>query len=114
MNEFLMVFRNAGMGDFKPTPEQTQAVDKQWADWIGNLAAQGLYAGGTHPAMEGKVIDASHVITDGPYAEIKEILMGTVIIKTDSMDAAVEIAKGSPILLVGGTVEIRPVIVHSM
>ncbi len=110
MKEFMMVFRSAGMGNFKPTPEQTQAVEKQWGDWMGSIAAQGKYTGGTRPAPEGKTVSAGNVVTDGPYAEIKEILMGVTLIKADSIDEAVEIAKGCPILLVGGNVEVRPVI----
>ncbi len=91
MKEFLMVFRSAGMGDFKPTPEQIQATEKQWADWFGTFAAK--YAGGSRPGPEGKTVSAGNVVTDGPYAEIKEILMGTTIVKADSIDEVVEIAK---------------------
>ncbi len=111
MEEFLMVFRSAGMGDFKPAPEQMQAIEKQWADWFSSLAAQGIYAGGSRPAMEGKTITPGNIVTDGPYAEVKEILMGTSIIKANSIDEAVEIAKGCPILLAGGSVEVRPLII---
>jgi hypothetical protein len=114
MKEFIMVFRNAAMGDFKPTAEQIQAVEKQWADWFGSIAAQGKYVGGTRPAPEGKTIAPGNVVTDGPYAEIKEILMGVTSIKAESLDEAVEIAKGCPILKFGGTVEVRPVIVMDM
>jgi hypothetical protein len=38
MKEFMMVYRNAGTGDFKPTPEQAQAVEKQWSDWFETIA----------------------------------------------------------------------------
>ena len=109
-----MVFRNAAMGDFKPTAEQIQNVEKQWADWFGGIAAQGKYVGGTRPAPEGKVISAGNIVTDGPYAEVKEILMGATTIKAESLDEAVEIAKGCPILQVGGTVEVRPVVIMNM
>ena len=110
MKEFMMVFRNTGMGDFKPTPEQIKAVEKQWADWFGSIAAQGKYTGGSRPGPEGKTIKAGNVVTDGPYTEVKEILMGVTLINAESLEDAVEIAKGCPILLVGGNVEVRPVI----
>ncbi|HEY2580475.1 MAG TPA: YciI family protein [Mucilaginibacter sp.] len=51
-----------------------------------------------------------NVVTDGPYAEIKEILMGVSVLKVATIDEAVEIAKGCPILKFGGNVEVRPVI----
>ena len=114
MEEFLMVFRSAGMGDFKPTPEQMQASEKQWADWFGSFAAQGKYVSGSRPGFEGKTVGPGNLITDGPYAEVKEILMGTTIVKVDSIDEAVEIAKGCPILEIGGTVEVRNLIVMEM
>ena len=114
MKEFIMVFRNAAMGDFKPTAVQIQAVEKQWGDWFGSIAAQGKYVGGTRPADEGKTISPGNVVTDGPYAEIKEILMGVINVKADTIEEAVEMAKGCPILQAGGTVEVRPVVVMNM
>lgn len=109
-----MVFRSAGMGDFKPTEEQMAASEKEWMDWFGGIIADGRYAGGVRPEPEGKTILPGNVVTDGPYAEVKEILMGTGVIKADSLDEAVEIAKGCPILKVGGSVEVRPLMVMSM
>ena len=112
MKEFLMVFRSAGMGDFKPTPEQIKATEKQWADWFGTFASKN--AGGSRPGPDGKTVRAGNVVTDGPYAEIKEILMGTTVVKADAIEEVIEIAKGCPILLVGGTVEVRSLIVMDM
>jgi hypothetical protein len=108
MKEFILVFRNAVNVDFKPTSDQIEAVEKQWNDWYGGIAAQGKSVSCTRPAPEGKTISGGNVITDGPYAEVKEILMGVFGIKAGSIDEAVEIAKGCPILKVGGTVEVRP------
>ena len=50
------------------------------------------------------------MITDGPYAEVKEILGGFINVKAASLDDAFEMAHGCPILLLGGYVEVRPVI----
>jgi len=36
--------------------------------------------------------------------------MGTTVVKTETFDEAVELAKGCPILKVGGTVEVRTII----
>ena len=45
---------------------------------------------------------------DGPFGDIKETLGGYVIVKADSVDEAVEFAKGSPVLQGdGNTVEVR-------
>jgi len=103
----MLIFRNAGMGDFKPTPEQIKQVEKEWSDWMGSIAAQGKYAGGYRPGDEGKTLKPGNVITDGPYAEVKEILLGVILVKAGSINEAVEIAKGCPVLMVGGSVEVR-------
>ncbi|HEY4324605.1 MAG TPA: YciI family protein [Mucilaginibacter sp.] len=110
MKEFIMVFRNAPMGGFTPTPEQIQAVDKQWGDWFATIIAQGKHGGGYRPGPDGKTAKPENVVTDGPYAEVKEILMGVSVLKVETIDEALEIAKGCPILQAGGTVEVRPVI----
>ena len=110
MKEFLLVFRAEGMGDFKPSAEQIEASEKEWNNWFGSIAAQGKLGGGHRPGPEGKTIFPGNVITDGPYAEVKEILMGTTVVKTETFDEAVELAKGCPILKVGGTVEVRTII----
>ena len=51
-----------------------------------------------------------NIVTNGPYAEIKEILGGLSIIRAESMEEAAEIAKNCPILSVGGNVEVREII----
>ena len=98
------------MGDFKPTPEQIEATEKEWNNWFGSIAAQGKLGGGHRPGPEGKTLLPGNVITDGPYAEVKEILMGTTVVKTETIDEAVALAKGCPILTVGGSVEVRSLI----
>lgn len=82
----MLILRNAAMGDFKPTPEQIKQVERQWADWMGGIAAQGKYAGGYRPGDEGKTVRAGNLITDGPCAEVKEMLLGVLVVKANSMD----------------------------
>ncbi len=110
MKEFLLIFRNdlKAMPSF--SPEEMQATTKKWMDWIGGIAAQNkLSERGNRLASSGKVVKAHNVITDGPYSEIKESVGGYSIIRTDSYEDAVEIAKGCPVLAVGGNVEIREI-----
>ena len=58
--------------------------------------------------MEGCVVHANKVVTDGPFVESKEIVGGYSIVQADTLAAAAELAKGCPGLLVGGKVEVRP------
>lgn len=61
-----------------------------------------------------KVLKPNNVITDGPYAEVKEIVGGALIVKADSFDEAMKMAAGCPIFNIGGNVEVRNVIPMTM
>ena len=107
----MMIFRSEYNPSFTPSPEQMQASIKQWQDWIGSIAAQGKFVSTNRLSSVGsKVLKPNHIITDGPYAEIKEIVGGNIIVKANNMDEAVKMAEGCPILHVGGHVEVRAVI----
>jgi hypothetical protein len=50
------------------------------------------------------------VITDGPFANTKEVLGGYYVVEVDSLDAAIAIAVRIPAARLGGSVEVRPVV----
>ncbi len=104
----MMIFRMTPKPEV--TPEQIQAGIKQWEDWIGGIAAQGKFVSTNQLGFEGKTLHAGQVITDGPYAEVKEIVGGYVIVKADSLSEGLELAEGCPILYMGGHVEVRDII----
>jgi hypothetical protein len=110
MKEFMLIFRNDYNPNFKPSPEQMQSSIRQWQDWIGGIAAQGKFVNTNRLGFEGKTLKPNNVITDGPYAEVKEILGGYLILKADTLDEAVALAKGCPILFIGGHVEVRDIL----
>ena len=92
------------------TPEQMAAMTKRWMDWIAEIAAKNKLADrGNRLATSGKVVRADNVVTNGPYTEIKESIGGYSMVKAGSYDEAIELAKGCPILSVGGNVEVREV-----
>lgn len=109
MKEFMLIFRMPPMGDFQPTPEQMQESIKHWQDWIGGIAAQGNFVSANQLGFSGRTLKADGVITDGPYAEVKEIMGGYVIVKANDLDEAVAMAHGCPIFMVGGHVEVRDI-----
>jgi hypothetical protein len=115
MKEFLLLFRNAQTSDTRPSPEQLQNISKPWQDWIGSIASQGkLSSIGNRLDFGGATVRPSNVVTDGPYAEIKEVLLGYTVVKTDSLEEAIELAKGCPVLIMGGNVEVRGIIEMDM
>ncbi|MEE9430906.1 MAG: YciI family protein [Melioribacteraceae bacterium] len=109
MNQFMMIFRNEKNDNPPPSPEQMQAMIKQWQDWIGGIAAQGKFVATDALGFQGKTIDSKGVITDGPYAEVKEIVGGYIIVKAEDLDDAIKLSDGCPTFLTGGKVEVRDV-----
>jgi hypothetical protein len=63
------------------------------------------------PPLEngGKVVRGSaKAMTDGPYAEAKDLVSGILVVSASSLAAAVELARGCPIYEYDGSVEVRP------
>jgi hypothetical protein len=109
MNEFLLIFRrDFASKEAQPSPEELQTSLKQWQDWFGGIAAQNKLA---RPLQrwdgEGRIVKPNKTVINGPYAEIKESIGGLIIVKAKDYEEAAEIAKGCPILQLGGNVEIR-------
>lgn len=111
MKEFLLIFRNENKGGPKASPEEMQASMKNWMDWMGGIAAQDkLVDRGNRLDGSGKVVKPNHVITDGPYTEIKESIGGYTLIRAASLEEAAKLVEGCPILAIGGSVEVREII----
>ncbi len=110
MKEFALIFRLKDIADFKPSPEQMQ----ERMNWLASIASQNKLVdkGNTLLPIPGsaKTVKPNNVITDGPYTEIKEFISGYIVIKADTIDEAVKIAKANPIFdQVGGSIEVREV-----
>jgi hypothetical protein len=59
----------------------------------------------------GKLVQGKQTtVTDGPFAETKDVIGGYTLIEARDLDQAVELSKGCPIVQREGTVEVRPVI----
>ncbi len=113
MKEFILIFRHENVNG-KVSPEQMQTWMKQQMDWVGTIAAQNKFVGGTGLLFDNaKVVDHKKLITNGPFGDIKETLGGYVIVRAESAEEAAEFAKGTPILQgEGNTVEVREIVKH--
>lgn len=111
MKEFVFIFRNSNP-KVTPSPEQMQEVMTSWMNWMGGIAAQNKIANnGNRLSMSAaKTVRPNNIVSDGPYTEIKEFINGYTIVKTANIEEAVELAKGCPILKMGGNVEVRAVV----
>jgi hypothetical protein len=111
MTEFTYLFRGR---ETSPSPQHMQQTMEKWVAWFQELNAKGIIKEPGHPLEPvGKVIKGKHkAINDGPYdgpfAE-KDVVGGYIVIAAQDLAHAVEIAKGCPILEMGGSVEVRPI-----
>ncbi|MFT3822324.1 MAG: YciI family protein [Chitinophagaceae bacterium] len=109
MKDFMLIFiGGSSSGDL--SPEEMQANMQQWFDWINDLKAKGTYISGEALMPGGKTVKGPKaLITDGPFAESKELIGGYFIIQAASLEAAAEVAKGCPDLPLNSIVEVREV-----
>jgi hypothetical protein len=98
-----------------PSPEEMQAEFPRWMAYTEELEKSGvLVAGdalqGRETATTVRVRDDETVLTDGPFADTKELLGGFYIVDVPDLDAALKLAAKMPNIAYG-SVEVRPVMV---
>jgi hypothetical protein len=111
MEEYALIMRHED-GRKVASPEQIQAWMKLTMDWIGGIAAQNKFVGGTGLVFdEARVVknkDSKKLVTNGPFGEIKETIGGFITVRAESIEEAVEFAKGCPVLQgEGNSMEVR-------
>jgi hypothetical protein len=113
MSEFVFLYRNTpeARHEAMGTPEKAQQSMKKWRAWMDEMSRKGqLKAIGQPLEDDGKVVGGrKRTVTDGPYAETKDVIGGYSIIEAKDLDQAAEIASGCPVIEGGGYVEVRPV-----
>lgn len=108
---YMLLFRNAGEETHGHlSSEQRANLTRQWNAWIEGLASAGKMQHGQPLGLTGRVVSGAkgEKVTDGPFAEAKEVVGGYVVVSAADLDEATEIAKGCPGLPLGLTVEVRP------
>jgi hypothetical protein len=103
-----------------PTPDDPEAwsrlsEDEQKAVWADYQAVNqtpgvtpGLGLAQPENATTVRVADGQTLVTDGPFAAVKEALGGYFVFEADDLDAAIELASRVPAARLGGAVEVRP------
>jgi hypothetical protein len=93
-------------------PDPTDTSDEESFPWLDDVQARGVWVAGHHlapprRARSVRVRNGKTMVTDGPFAETKEVVGGFDIIECGSSEEAVEVAAGHPAAQVG-TIEVRP------
>lgn len=108
MSEFVFLYRG---GERSNDPKQGEIVMQKWVAWMKDLDQKGHLKERGQPLEEtGKVVRGKQkVVTDGPYAESKDLVGGYSLVEARDLAHAAELSKGCPIFDAGGLVEVRPV-----
>ncbi len=110
MKDFLLLFRGGETerDAQQKSPELWKAHVMKWKTWMESLGKQGKLISGKPLNKEGTVIRGKKkLVTDGPFAESKEIVGGYLMIKAKDLKEAVELSKGCPLFEHDGIVEVR-------
>jgi hypothetical protein len=116
MQYMLLIYGDEGTWEARTEAEQS-TLGEEYGRLSRDLRAQDKLRGGEelHPtamATTVRVRGGDAVVTDGPFADTKEVLGGFYLIDADSLDEAIEWAGRIPDAR-DGTIEVRPVVDHS-
>ena len=104
---FLYLFRG---GEPAPNqaPDEMQRHMQKWGAWIEALSKEGRMRGGDPLETTGKVVSGKNkTVTDGVFAEAKDVVGGYVIVAARDLAHATELSRGCPVFESGGSVEVR-------
>ena len=105
MKDYLLIIK----GDLPEatSPEEMQQALQAYMTWAGQLGDN--YVGGQRLEKTGALLAPSGgIMTDGPFLESKEMISGYMMVKANSLEEAIGMAKTSP-LLVHCNIEVRQI-----
>jgi len=112
MSEFIYLYRtNEADRRAAMSADHVQQSMQAWLEWMRGLQAKGHIKNPGNPlGTDGRVVRGkAKTVTDGPFVEIKDLVLGYTVIEAADIDQAVELASGCPMLAGDGSVEVRPV-----
>lgn len=113
MKKFVLLIR--GEGEWaKLSPAEMEATIKKYSAWAKKLRDDGRLVDAEPLEHSGRVLTGVNgVVSDGPFAETKEMIGGYYIYQATDLEEAVAIGRECPAMCYGGSVEIRPVADYS-
>jgi hypothetical protein len=110
MQYALMIYAEPGYGDSLPEAERDVLRAEFHALLGDSRVVQAARLEPAETATSVRVIGGRTLMTDGPFADTKEVLGGFAIIEAANLDDAVELAARIPVTRYGGAIEVRPVV----
>ena len=89
-----------------PSPAKMEEMFARFNSWKDKFQDNIVDMGGK--LGDGKVVTTDSV-TDGPFSEVKEVVGGYMIVSAANVDEAVEVARQSPGLFPGSSIEVREI-----
>jgi hypothetical protein len=106
--KYLVFLRSAPSQQEPPSPEQMKEMYAAFRAWSEKFKANIVDMGGKLKPG-GKILTSSGV-TDGPFAEAKEVIGGYMVVGADNFEGAIEITRECPGVVTPGTsIEIREI-----
>lgn len=106
LSEFLVISR--GQWDKDKSPDEIQKVIDDFYAWHDRLVSEGKMKAGQRLARPAKFV-SRHGVTDGPFAEAKEVVGGYWFFLAGNLAEASALAAQNPCLACGLTNEVRPI-----
>jgi hypothetical protein len=113
MNKYMLILFESAESYATMTPEEYQNEINEHGKWIAELGER-YHSGEPLENDAFSIRGKEKLVTDGPFIEAKELVSGFYILTANSLEEATELSKGCPILRVGGSVEVRPVMHFEM
>jgi hypothetical protein len=110
MQYALMIYAEPGYGEALPDAESAAVIAEFSALTEDARCVVGAQLQPAETATCVRVAGGRTLMTDGPFADTKEVLGGFVLIEAANLDEAIEVAARIPVARLGGVVEVRPVV----
>ena len=118
MQYLLLIHDRADEKAWEAMPEEARnAFMAEYGAYTEELRSRGFFVGANQlqpvsTATTVSVRDGETIVTDGPFAETKEVLGGYYLIEVDTLDEAIEWAAKIPSARFGH-IEVRPVVMRT-
>jgi len=108
-NGYMLLYRSDEWYN-KLSIEELQKLINQNKAWFERLTAQGKAKPGRALERTGVTVSGKNgrFVMDGPFAESKEAIGGYLLLDVGTIEEAIAIARSSPGLAYGGSIEVRP------
>jgi hypothetical protein len=111
MNKFLLIVK-ADIEKLRKIPQEQRYADwPNMLDWVKSITDSGNHIAGAPLDVTGRYVTREGVLSDGPFIESKEGVLGFDIIQAKDIEQAVAIAQTCPMVMEGLAIrEVRPML----